>query len=97
LRLRECRTTDDEEVAFDSELGHGESLAGFGILGVEETVKEIFAVDTINIYYRAPGPINIDHVKLAGCQGLDQFEALEIQSFLNPTGFTFSVTMALPT
>jgi hypothetical protein len=99
--LRECRTGDDEDVAFGPELGHGESLAAFGMLGVEEAVKEIFAVDTVNIYFRAPEPINIEQatksVKLAGCPGLDQFEVLEMQSFPNPTGFTFSVTMALPT
>lgn len=71
----------------------------FHDLGLE-LVRHV-AVDydsnTVNLYFRAPGPISEEQagrfVALAGCPPPSQAEIQEMGDFLNPIGFTFSVTM----
>ena len=79
---------------------HGPTFHSLGL----ELVRHV-AVDyhsgTVNIYFRAPGPINVEQaakfVALADCPALPEEEVMEMRKFLNPTGFTFAVTIKLST
>jgi 4-hydroxyphenylpyruvate 3-dimethylallyltransferase len=69
------------------------------------TIVRHVAVDyhshTVNLYFRAPGPLSAKqaarYAALAGSPAPSAEEVEEMSRFLNPTGFTFSVTMAFST
>lgn len=79
---------------------HGPAFHSLGL----ELVRHV-AVDyhsgTVNVYFRAPGPITEEQaakfVALADCPPLPTAEVQEMRKFLNPTGFTFAVTIKLST
>ncbi|KAK4693763.1 hypothetical protein P7C71_g3695, partial [Lecanoromycetidae sp. Uapishka_2] len=79
---------------------HGPTFHDLGL----ELVRHV-AVDydsnTVNIYFRAPGPISeaqaATYVALADCPPPSKAELLAMRELLNPTGFTFSVTITAAT
>ena len=79
---------------------HGPTFHNLGLESVRHVAVDYHS-DTINLYFRAPGPITEDQaakfVRLAGCPppARDEFE--EMRAFLCPTGYTFSVTMTVLT
>jgi 4-hydroxyphenylpyruvate 3-dimethylallyltransferase len=66
-------------------------------LGFVRHVAVDYISHTVNLYFRAPGPLSYAQAKqysaLAGSQGPSEAEFEELVAFLNPAGFTLSVTI----
>ncbi|KAG4437220.1 hypothetical protein IFR05_007309 [Cadophora sp. M221] len=79
---------------------HGPTFHGLGLELVRHVAVDYYS-GTVNIYFRAPGPLNVEQasrfVALADCPPLPEAEVMEMRKFLNPTGFTFAVTIKLST
>ncbi|KKY13521.1 hypothetical protein UCRPC4_g06967 [Phaeomoniella chlamydospora] len=80
---------------------HGPTFHSLGLELVRHVAADYLS-ETLNIYFRAPGPINlqqaITYIRLADVTlNISADEVEEMRQFLNPTGFTFSVTMAYTT
>lgn len=84
----------------DSIRRHRQTLKSLG-LTVLRHVAVNYHSHTVNLYFRAPGPLSASQIAqyaaLAGCPTPSATEVKEMSHFLNPTGFTFSITMAYST
>lgn len=79
---------------------HSTTFHGLGLKVVRHVAVD-YDSSTVNLYFRAPGPISEEqaarYVALAGCPPPSHTEFLEMRTFLNATGFTFSVTIVAAT
>ena len=80
---------------------HGPTFHNLGLELVRHVAADYHS-ETLNVYFRAPGPMTSDqanaYVQLAEpTLNLTAEQVNEMRQFLNPKGFTFAVTMAYAT
>lgn len=80
----------------DSVRRHRQIFQDLGLTVVRHVAVD-YCSHTVNIYFRAPGPLTLTqaarYCALVGSPPPSAAEMEEMSHFLNPTGFTFSVTM----
>ena len=84
----------------DSIRKHGTTFDLLGLYIVRHVAVD-FHSDTVNLYFRKSGSLSAvqaaSFVQLADCTPPTSAELEEIQRHINPTGFTFAVTIAVAT
>lgn len=103
VNLKGLRPVDDvlnADQVPDAVRAHGPTFHSLG-LEVVKFVGVDYHGNTMNLYFRAPGPVTKDQAakftNLAQCPPPTEQEFQDMQAYLNPEGYPFSVTLEYTT
>jgi hypothetical protein len=103
VNLKTLRPVDDvlnADLVPDVVRAHGPTFHSLG-LKVVRFVAADYHGNTINLYFRAPGPVTKDQaaklVNLAQCPPPTEEEFEDMRTYLNPDGFPFATTIEYAT